>query len=313
MKNQLKNLLILVTLFSFMMSCQDEETMVSPDLADADSQSLFQDGQDDFMIPAKVQEQIDQTFEFWAKNFADADLQPVGIEKPKKITDESKRQAIMDNILAPGSHYATYDGESLSSMKVFQVKEMSNSGRFTQATRQTMDSRLQVGQGYALFKWKYKGTEFSTIYVYDENGFVYEPMAASIAIKKDNIDPNARTNWIQNFDLLWVWGGKRGEVKITHSSTCSGSLLNDHSGWSTAYMSLGSAQAEILPNGANTYKGSASWGYAWATSPITVSVTTDWGASGTYQGINWNGKVNASISGTLGSSGKATGFDVIGC
>lgn len=309
MRNQLKHLFILYIFAIFMVACQDEETII-PDTDD--TQSALLQGED-YELSDKAKEQIDKTFEFWSSHFADADLQPVGVEMPKKITSENQRQAIMDKILAPESFYATYDGENLSSMKVFQVKSINNASKFASATRKTINSRLQVGQGYALFKWKYKGSEFSTVYVYDENGFVYEPMAASIAIKKELEDPAARTNWIQYFDLQWVWGGKRGHVRISHSASCSGYYLSNHSGWSDAYMQLGSAQAEILPNGANSYKGCASWGYAWGTSGITVSVSTDWGASGTYGGVNWNGKVNASVSGTLGSNGKATGFDIISC
>ena len=60
-------------------------------------------------------------------------------------------------------------------------------------------------------------------------------------------------------------------------------------------------------------KSCTSWGYAWATSPISVSVSVDMGASGNYQGVAYTGKVNATINGSIGSSGKSTGFNMMQC
>jgi hypothetical protein len=304
-KSKFNLLSVLLVALVFLASCS-VDTEIAPASNDAD---LTQD----VAISAKAQQQIDDIFTFWGKNFPNSDLQPIGIEQPKLIRSDVDKEAILSRISSSDSRFASYDGVNPSSMQVFTLDSKKNSRQLSRAARETVSSLLEDGQGYVNFRWKYKGEEFTTPFIYNNEGFVYEPMAASIAIKSSDVKANARTNYIQYFDLLWIWGGKRGHVRISHTINCSGSRLTNHSGWSDAYMSLGSAQAQIITNGSNYSKSCTSWGYAWATSPLTVTVSTNWGASGTYQGISWSGSVGASVSGGLGSSGKATGFDVMAC
>jgi len=302
LNNKLRFLFTFIAIITVMASCT-EDVNVAPE-----------NDQEQVEISAKAQEQIDNIFALWEENFgSNADLQPIGFEKPQVISSEEDKNEIVGRLASPETHYAYYDGENLSSLKVFKLESVDNGRQIADNARKTANELVAEGQSYVNFKWKYKGEEFTTPFVYNEEGFVYEPIAASIAIKKEGVDADARTSYIHWFDLQWIWGGKRGHVRISHTTNCSGSRMTGHSGWSDAYMQIGSAQADIITNGSTYSKSCTSWGYAWGTSPISASVSTNWGASGNYNGVSWNGAVNASLSGTLGSSGKASGFHVMTC
>lgn len=287
----------------FLGSCINES--IEPETASQSSESV--------QISTAAQEQLDGIFTFWSTQFPNADLQPISIGKPKQIMTEVDKSALVQELSASESRYAYYDGVNMASMKVFALGSLTDSEASMRSAAQKSASLIKTGQRYVTINWKYKGEEFSTPFVYNEKGFVYEPIAASIAVKKDLLSTARTTDWIHNFELTWIWGGKRGHVKIRHEIDCNGSSLTYQDGWSDAYMQLGSAEAEIITNGSTSSKSCTSWGYAWGTSPISVNVSTDWGASGTYNGVGYQGKINASISGTLGSSGKATGFNILQC
>ncbi|MFT6961544.1 MAG: hypothetical protein ACJAWV_001259 [Flammeovirgaceae bacterium] len=264
-------------------------------------------------ISSIANSQIEGIFNNWSAQFPNADLQPISIEEPIKIRNQAALEAVIQAVSSPDAHYAYYDGENVSSMKVFTLSDAGAEATKSFANQKSREL-VQVGQSYVTMNWEYKGKAFSTLFIYNEKGFVYEPISASIAVKED-LRTNTRTikDWIQNFRLNWIWGGRRGEVKIKHTVNCNGSTINYADGEANGWMQLGGAEAEIITNGQIGSKSLTSWGYAWGTTGITISVSADLGASGSYQGVNYQGKVNASASGTFGSKGKGTGFNMLTC
>lgn len=286
-------------------SCMNEEAEILPTTDSKETKDAF--------ASSIAKGQIDGIFSNWTTLFPNADLKPISIEEPQQIVTKADKDALIQEVSSSNARYAYYDGENEASMKVFTLSDAGAEETMRFANQKSREL-IKQGQSYVTINWEHKGELFSTPFIYDENGFVYEPISASIAVKED-LRTNARTidDWIQNFRLNWLWGGKRGEVKIKHTVNCNGSTINYADGEASGWMQLGGAEAEILVNGEIGSKSLTSWGYAWGTTGITISVSTDFGVSGSYGGVAYEGKVNASASGTFGSKGKGTGFNLLTC
>ena len=148
----------------FLGSCTNEEADINPLGHNDEKQSVE--------LSKKAQEQVDGLFSNWTKRFANADLQPISIDEPQAIATEADVEKVINQITSSSSRYAYYDGENLSSMKVFTLESLRDNGEYMRAARKVTSSLIKVGQSYATINWTYNGEEFFYPHLcFDNEGF----------------------------------------------------------------------------------------------------------------------------------------------
>jgi len=165
-----------------------------------------------------------------------------------------------------------------------------------------IDTLVEIGQILVSIEWQFNntGTIFNSTAICTSDGIVFDSMLSTMVFFGTGVGGNLAKVAGGGFDILWIWGGKRGE--IWWSVTCHGApppvCTEDCGGWVT----LGEADCKCQPVPVAGNNCKIEYGWAWRTP--TGSITITWNPA--------TGKFETSVTG-LGSSGSGNGSALDPC
>ncbi|PJJ59870.1 hypothetical protein [Hymenobacter chitinivorans] len=174
-----------------------------------------------------------------------------------------------------------------------------------------LDKVVQPGQGQVELVWERDGQRFTSLCLYNDRGLVYDNILANLFTVEDQLADGAATEQakvttsaftatVLSFDIKWIWGGQRGHITVQHSILYASGKISTNSGSTSAWMSVGSAEARQRRYSLHSTYAQLTWAYGWATPTGSFSFSYDGSPV----------KISASVSG-VGSKGQGEGVHTI--
>lgn len=305
-------------------ACQKEEQLSLPAPAGQASHARRLDPE--AQATSRIQGQLDSTIAFANTNPV-LNLKLVSYTFLNRLDKAEDVTAAKSRITAAGSIIPVYtDAEKAlknQQTPTFELSTLQDAARRpasgaagTVAEARTgissyLDKVVQPGQGQVELVWERNGQRFTSLCLYNDKGLVYDNVLANVftvenrlpggaATEQAKVTASAFTATVLSFDIKWVWGGQRGHITVKHSILYASGKITTNSGSTSAWMSVGSAEARQRRYALRATYAQLTWAYGWATPTGSFSFSYDGNPV----------KVSASVSG-VGSKGQGEGVHTI--